>query len=266
MDYILAILMGIAQGLTEFIPVSSTAHLRIIPELFHKKDAGAAFTAVIQIGTLLSLLVYFRKDILTLTKGFFISLLKKDFKNPDFLISSYIIIGTIPIVIFGILLKRLIEHQFRSMTVIGSSLIIFAILLIASEIAGKKEKDINSLSVKDAVLIGLAQALALIPGASRSGVTICMALFLGYKRESAARYSFLLSIPSVLGAGLFELKEVIKGGNNFDQISVIISTVASFISGLIAIEFLLRFLVNHRVNIFAYYRIALGAIILIFFT
>jgi len=266
MDYILAILMGIAQGLTEFIPVSSTAHLRIIPELFHKEDAGAAFTAVIQIGTLLSLLVYFRKDILTLTKGFFISLLKKDFKNPDFLISSYIIIGTIPIVIFGILLKRLIEHQFRSMTVIGSSLIIFAILLIASEISGKKEKDINSLSVKDAVLIGLAQALALIPGASRSGVTICMALFLGYKRESAARYSFLLSIPSVLGAGLFELKEVIKGGNNFDQISVIISTVASFISGLIAIEFLLRFLVNHRVNIFAYYRIALGAIILIFFT
>ena len=266
MDYILATLMGIAQGLTEFIPVSSTAHLRIIPELFHKEDAGAAFTAVIQIGTLLSLLVYFRKDILTLTKGFFISLLKKDFKNPDFLISSYIIIGTIPIVIFGILLKRLIEHQFRSMTVIGSSLIIFAILLIASEIAGKKEKDINSLSVKDAVLIGLAQALALIPGASRSGVTICMALFLGYKRESAARYSFLLSIPSVLGAGLFELKEVIKGGNNFDQISVIISTVASFISGLIAIEFLLRFLVNHRVNIFAYYRIALGAIILIFFS
>jgi len=266
MDYILATLMGIAQGLTEFIPVSSTAHLRIIPELFHKEDAGAAFTAVIQIGTLLSLLVYFRKDILTLTKGFFISLLKKDFKNPDFLISSYIIIGTIPIVIFGILLKRLIEHQFRSMTVIGSSLIIFAILLIASEIAGKKEKDINSLSVKDAVLIGLAQALALIPGASRSGVTICMALFLGYKRESAARYSFLLSIPSVLGAGLFELKEVIKGGNNFDQISVIISTVASFISGLIAIEFLLRFLVNHRVNIFAYYRIALGAMILIFFT
>jgi len=266
MDYILATLMGRAQGLTEFIPVSSTAHLRIIPELFHKEDAGAAFTAVIQIGTLLSLLVYFRKDILTLTKGFFISLLKKDFKNPDFLISSYIIIGTIPIVIFGILLKRLIEHQFRSMTVIGSSLIIFAILLIASEIAGKKEKDINSLSVKDAVLIGLAQALALIPGASRSGVTICMALFLGYKRESAARYSFLLSIPSVLGAGLFELKEVIKGGNNFDQISVIISTVASFISGLIAIEFLLRFLVNHRVNIFAYYRIALGAMILIFFT
>lgn len=266
MDYILATLMGIAQGLTEFIPVSSTAHLRIIPELFHKEDAGAAFTAVIQIGTLLSLLVYFRKDILTLTKGFFISLLKKDFKNPDFLISSYIIIGTIPIVIFGILLKRLIEHQFRSMTVIGASLIIFAILLIASEISGKKEKDINSLSVKDAVLIGLAQALALIPGASRSGVTICMALFLGYKRESAARYSFLLSIPSVLGAGLFELKEVIKGGNNFDQISVIISTVASFISGLIAIEFLLRFLVNHRVNIFAYYRIALGAIILIFFT
>jgi undecaprenyl-diphosphatase len=266
MDYILATLMGIAQGLTEFIPVSSTAHLRIIPELFHKEDAGAAFTAVIQIGTLLSLLVYFRKDILTLTKGFFISLIKKDFKNSDFLISSYIIIGTIPIVIFGILLKRFIEHQFRSMTVIGASLIIFAILLIASEIAGKKEKDINSLSVKDAILIGLAQALALIPGASRSGVTICMALFLGYKRESAARYSFLLSIPSVLGAGLFELKEVIKGGNNFDQISVIISTVASFIFGLIAIEFLLRFLVNHRVNIFAYYRIALGAIILIFFS
>jgi len=265
MDYIIAILMGMAQGLTEFIPVSSTAHLRILPELFKRADFGSAFTAVIQIGTLLSLLVYFRRDIITLTKGFFISLLKRDFKNPDFMLSLYIIIGTIPIVILGITFKKFIENEFRSMSVIATSLFVFAILLIISEITGKKEKEMNSLSVKDAILIGIAQAFALIPGASRSGVTICMALFLGYKRETAARYSFLLSIPAVLGAGLFEVRDIIRGGNNFDTTTVIISTITSFIFGLIAIEFLLRFLVNHKVNIFAYYRILLGILIFVFF-
>lgn len=265
MDYFVAILMGILQGLTEFIPVSSTAHLRILPELFKIEDYGAAFTAVIQIGTLLSLLIYFRKDIYNLIKDFFTSLIKKDYQNQNFWLSIYIVVGTIPIVFFGILFKRYIENELRSLSVIATSLIIFAIILLISEKVGKKEKDIQNIDIKDAILIGLAQAFALIPGASRSGVTICMALLLGYKREVSARFSFLLSIPSVLGAGLFEMKEVFGQSVSFNIPSVIIATFVSFVFGLIAIEFLLRFLVNHRVNLFAYYRIVLGIIIFLFF-
>ncbi len=265
MEYFIAVLMGILQGLTEFIPVSSTAHLRILPEIFGEKDLGAAFTAVIQIGTLLSLLVYFRKDIYHLFTDFFLSLIRKDYKNQNFLLSLYIITGTIPIVIAGLFFKRYIENELRSLFVIALSLIIFAILLLISEKTGKKEKDITNISLRDAVLIGIAQAFALIPGASRSGVTICMALFLGYKREVSARFSFLLSVPSVLAAGIFEMKEIFHPQASFNITSVLIASVVSFISGLFAIEFLLRFLVNHKVNIFAYYRIILGIVILILF-
>ncbi|MCX7959173.1 MAG: undecaprenyl-diphosphatase UppP [Deltaproteobacteria bacterium] len=265
MDYLIAALMGLLQGLTEFIPVSSTAHLRILPELFHQSDFGAAFTAVIQIGTLFSLLIYFRKDLYSLTYDFFSSLLKKDYKNPGFLLSTYIIAGTVPIIVFGLLFKKFIENELRSLGVIAVSLIVFAILLLISEKAGKKEKDIRVISLRDAVLIGIAQAFALIPGASRSGVTICMALFLGYKRDVSARFSFLLSVPSVLAAGIFELKEIFRPEVSFDIISVLIASAVSFVSGILAIEFLLRFLVNHRIHIFAYYRIILGIIILIFF-
>ncbi len=252
MDYLLAILMGIVQGLTEFIPVSSTAHLRILPELLGREDLGAAYTAVIQIGTLFSLLIYFRKEIICLLSGFFTSLKNRDYRNADFLLSIYIILGTLPIVFFGILFKKFIENELRSLTVI-------------SERIGEKEKDISSIGMKDAIIIGLAQAVALIPGASRSGVTICMALFLGYKRDVSARFSFLLSIPSVFAAGIYELKDVIKSDFDTGITSVLLATVISFFSGLFAIEFLLRFLVNHRVDLFAYYRIILGIIIVLFF-
>ncbi len=265
MDYLIAILMGIVQGLTEFIPVSSTAHLRILPELFKREDPGAAFTAVIQIGTLLSLLMYFRKDICNLLKDFFISLSKKDYKNQNLWLSIYIVVGTIPIVFLGLLFKRYIESDFRSLSVIGGSLIIFAIILLISERVGKKEKGIDVINMRDAILIGLAQAFALIPGASRSGVTICMALLLGYRRDVSARFSFLLSIPSVLGAGLLEMKEVWGEAANFNITSVVIATIFSFIFGILSIEFLLRYLVNHRVNLFAYYRIVLGIFIFLFF-
>ncbi|MCX7943319.1 MAG: undecaprenyl-diphosphatase UppP [Deltaproteobacteria bacterium] len=265
MEYLFAALMGIIQGLTEFIPVSSTAHLRILPELLGQKDLGAAFTAIIQIGTLFSLIIYFWKDVYKLLVDFSSSLIKKNFKNPNFLLSLYIIVGTIPIIIFGILFKRLIENEFRSLLVVSLSLIIFAALLLISEWIGKKEKGIENMNLKDAILIGLAQAFALIPGASRSGVTICMALFLGYKREISARFSFLMSIPSVLAAAIFEANEIFNSDLGYSIASVIIATLFSLVSGIIAIEFLLRFLVSHKINIFAYYRILLGTIILIFF-
>ncbi len=257
--------MGILQGLTEFIPVSSTAHLRILPELFGKEDAGAAFTAVIQLGTLLSLLIYFRKDILNLIYDFFVSLKNHKFSNPNFLLSVYIVVGTIPIVVLGLIFKKVIENELRSILIVAISLIFFAILLLVSEFLGKKQKEMENLNLKDALFIGLFQAFALIPGASRSGVTICAAMLLGYKRDVSARFSFLLSVPSVLGAGILEMKDVIKSDTNFDITMVIIALVTSFVAGILAIEFLLMFLVNHRVNIFAYYRIILGIVILIFF-
>lgn len=265
MDFLLAVLMGVVQGFTEFIPVSSTAHLRVLPELFGQKDLGAAYTAVVQIGTLFSLLLYFGWDIYKLVADFFVSIIKKDYQNRNFLLSLYIIIGTIPIVVFGILFKGYVENELRSLIVIASSLIVFAILLLLSERIGEKKKQIEEMNFKDAIMIGIAQAFALIPGASRSGVTICMALFLGYKRDVAARFSFLLSIPSVFAAGIFEMKEVFNSDVNFNIASVLIASVFSFLSGLAAIEFLLRYLENHRIDIFAYYRIVFGFVILLFF-
>lgn len=257
--------MGIVQGLTEFIPVSSTAHLRILPEICGKEDFGAAFTAVIQIGTLLALLIYFRMEIYHLMRDLCVSLKRRDYSNPNFLLSIYIILGTLPIVVFGLLLKELVETELRSMFIVATALIFFAILLLFSEILGKKTKELKDLNIFDAVIVGLFQAFALIPGASRSGVTICAAMFLGYKRDVSARFSFLLSIPSVLGAGLFEMRDVIRSDANFDTTMVIIASATSFLSGLLAIEFLLRFLANHRINVFSYYRIALGILILLFF-
>lgn len=265
MDYLLAILMGLIQGLTEFLPISSTAHLRILPALLNERDLGAAFTAVIQLGTLMALMLYFYRNIFELTRDFFVSLVKREFKNRNFLLSLYIIAGTIPVVIAGVLFKKAIESDLRSLYVISLSLIVFAILLLISERTGKKRKGLDDITLVDAILIGIAQAFALIPGASRSGVTICMALFLGYRREDSARFSFLLSIPSVFAAGVYELKEVFNPSASIDIKMVLIATVISFLSGLLAIDFLLKFLANHRIDIFAYYRIALGLIILLFF-
>ncbi len=265
MDYFIAVLMGILQGLTEFIPVSSTAHLRILPALLGQKDLGAAFTAVIQIGTLFSLLIYFRKDIYYLFVDFFKSIINKNYQNQNFLLSVYIIVGTLPIVVFGLLFKKYIENELRSLIIIATSLIVFAIVFLIAEIIGNRQKSLKDINLKDALLIGIAQAFALIPGASRSGVTICMGLLLGYRREESARFSFLLSIPSVFAAGVFEMKEIFKPDASFDLTSVIIALIVSFLSGILAIEFLLRFLTDHRLNIFAYYRMILGIAILLLF-
>ena len=258
------IIYGIIQGLTEFIPISSTAHIRILPALLHWDDPGAAYTAVIQIGTLIATLVYFRNDIGELIKGFFGALKTRDFITDPFArLSMLIIVGTIPISIFGLTLKKYIEGDFRGLYVVAGSLIGLAILLFIAEKVASKKKDLKDITVWDGIIIGFAQAVALIPGSSRSGVTITAGLFSGLKRETAARYSFLLSIPAVALSGVYELYSERAELLNENVIGLVLSTLVSGIVGYFAIAFLIHFLKTRSNLIFIIYRIVLGVIILV---
>lgn len=258
-----AVILGIIQGLTEFIPVSSTAHLRVIPALLGWKDIGAAYTAVMQIGTLVATLIYFRKDIITLSKGFISSIGKKDYLTNDASrIFILIIIGTIPISICGVLLKRFIEGEARGLYVISAALIFLAIVLFIAEKTGKREKDFSQITLKDGIIIGCAQALALIPGSSRSGVTITAGLFRNMKRDASARYSFLLSIPAVGLSGLYELYKERALLLNEHFLGLAVATIVSGIVGYLSIAFLITYLKTRSNMIFIIYRIILGIIIL----
>jgi len=258
-----AIVYGIIQGLTEFIPISSSAHLRVLPALFGWKDEGAAFTAVIQIGTLVATFVYFRKDISTLLRGFFSALKTKDFfKNPESRVFLLIILGTIPISICGLVFKKFIVGDARGLYVVASMLILLAIVLFIAEKISVKKKDMQHVTIKDGIIIGCAQALALIPGSSRSGVTITAGLFCGLKRETAARYSFLLSIPAISLSGLYELYSERAELLNENLLNLIIATVVSGIVGYISVAFLINYLKTRTNLIFIIYRIVFGLIIL----
>lgn len=259
-----AVILGIIQGATEFIPVSSTAHLRVIPALLGWKDIGAAYSAVIQLGTLIATLIYFRKDISQITKGFLNALKKRDFfTNSDSKIFILIVTGTIPIAVIGLLFKGFIEGDARGLYVISCALILLAVVLYIAEKVGKRDKDMEDITIKDGIVIGFAQALALIPGSSRSGVTITAGLFRNLKREAAARYSFLLSIPAIGLSGLYELFKERHELLNENLLSLTIATVVSGITGFLAIAFLINYLKKHNNMIFIIYRIALGILILI---
>lgn len=263
-EIIQAVLLGIIQGLTEFIPISSTAHLRVIPALLGWKDIGAAYSAVIQIGTLIATLIYFQKDIISLTKNFLDAFRKKDFLvNPQSRIFILIIAGTIPISLCGLLFKRFIEGEARGLYVISAALIVLAVVLYIAERIGSRTKDFSEITIKDGIIIGIAQALALIPGSSRSGVTITAGLFSGLKREVAARYSFLLSIPAIGLSGLYELYKERALLLEENLLSLLIATVVSGVVGYIAIAFLITYLKTRSNLIFIVYRIVLGIIILI---
>jgi undecaprenyl-diphosphatase len=259
-----AVVLGIVQGLTEFLPISSTAHLRIIPAFIGWNDPGAAFTAVTQIGTLIAVFVYFGKDILSLSQAWFKSVVAvRPFETHESSMAWWILFGTISIGIFGLLFKDFIESDFRSLTVIAISLIALAILLAVAEKVGKRTRRIEKMSLKDTQLIGFAQALALIPGASRSGTTITAGLFLNMNREDAARFSFLLSIPAIALSGLYQLYKLRDGLAGEFGIALLVAVVVSGIVGYLSIGFLLRYLRSHSTWLFIIYRIALGAIILI---
>ena len=267
-----AVLLGIVQGLTEFLPISSSAHLRLVPELLGWQDPGAAFTAVIQWGTFVASVIYFRRDIARITVAFFADMKKgKPWDSQDSQLAWMIIVGSIPIVVFGLLLQKHIKLTFRSLYVVASSMILLALLLTMAEwISAKRrrkgyqEKDLERVTWKDAMLIGFAQALALVPGASRSGVTITGALFAGLNRPTAARFSFLLSLPSVFGAGLHQM---IKERDNLLQTmdsagTVAIATLVSGLVGYGSIAFLLHYLRTKTTAIFICYRILLGLLLL----
>ena len=260
-----AIVLGIVQGLTEFLPISSTGHLRIVPAFLGWEDPGAAFTAVTQLGTMLAVLLYFREDLLRIARAWLGSLNDRGKRRElDARLGWYIVLGTVPIGIFGVLFKDQIETSARDLYVIGVTLIVLGLVLAAAERVGKRERQIEELRTKDGFWIGLAQAAALIPGVSRSGATITAGLFLGLDRAAAARFSFLLSVPAVVLAGLFELSSIIEGeeGEHVGAGALVIATVLAFVSGYASIAFLLRFLVNHSTMVFVAYRIGLGAVVL----
>jgi undecaprenyl-diphosphatase len=262
MDAFQAIILGIVQGLTEFLPVSSTAHLRIVPAFAGWDDPGTAFTAVVQLGTVAAVLIYFRNDLWNIARAWLRSLRDPEARGTlEARLGWYLIIGTIPVGILGLLFKDKIETDARQLVLIGIALIVLGIVLEIAERVGRKERDIESLSYRDASLIGLAQAAALVPGVSRSGSTISAGLFLGLERGAAARYSFLLSVPAVVLSGLFELKDVGKGGGA-GAVPTIIAVVCAFIVGYASIAWFLKYLTRHPVTVFVVYRIVLGVVLL----
>ncbi len=258
-----AIVLGIVQGLTEFLPISSTAHLRIVPAFLGWEDPGAAFTAVTQLGTMAAVLLYFRADLSRIALTWSKSLRDSSLRGTlDARLGWYIGLGTIPIALFGVAFKDQIESGARSLYLMGTTLIVFGLILLAAERAGRRERGVESIGARDGAIIGFAQALALVPGVSRSGATISAGLFLGLDRAAAARYSFLLSVPAVVLSGLFELRDV--GGEGSASVpTTALATLLAFVVGYASIAFLLRFLVNHSTGVFVGYRLALGALVLV---
>ena len=265
MSLLEAIVLGIAQGLTEFLPVSSTAHLRVIPAFAGWEDPGAAFTAVTQLGTMAAVLLYFRADLSRIARAWVRSLRDASARRTlDARLGWYIVLGTIPIGIFGIVFKDQIETGARDLYLIGVSLIALGLLLLVAERVSRRDRQIEQIEVRDGVAIGFAQALALVPGVSRSGATITAGLFMGLDRAAAARFSFLLSVPAVVLSGVLELGSIVSGeeGETTSALGLVVATVLAFITGYASIAFLLRFLVSHSTAVFVAYRVALGTLVL----
>jgi undecaprenyl-diphosphatase len=260
-----AIVLGVVQGLTEFLPISSTAHLRIVPAFAGWEDPGAAFTAVVQLGTMAAVLLYFREDLVRIARAWLRSLREPAVRAElDARLGWYIVLGTIPIGIFGLAFKDQIENGARDLYLIGTALIVLGLVLLAAERAARHDRPLEQITTRDGVLIGLAQALALVPGVSRSGATLTAGLFLGFDRPSAARYSFLLSVPAVVLSGLFEFVSILDGSED-TQVglgALAVATLLAFAVGYASIAFLLRFLAHHSTIVFVVYRVALGALVL----
>ncbi|WP_174562994.1 undecaprenyl-diphosphate phosphatase [Rhodococcus maanshanensis] len=265
MTWLQAIVLGVIQGLTEFLPISSSGHLRIVSELFWDTDAGASFTAVTQLGTEAAVLVYFARDIWRIAMAWFRGLFDPGKRGDhDYKMGWYVIVGTIPVGVLGFLFKDQVRTGARNLWLVATMLIVFALVIAAAEYYGRKRRPIEQLTLKDGVIMGSAQALALIPGVSRSGGTISAGLFLGLTREAAARYSFLLAIPAVTAAGLFSLPDAFAPageGLNASGAQLIVATLIAFVIGYVTIAWLLRFVVDHSMYWFVGYRIILGLLV-----
>ena len=265
MSILEAIVLGIVQGLTEFLPISSTGHLRIVPAFLGWEDPGAAFTAVTQLGTMTAVLLYFREDLERIARAWLGSLRDPARRREhDARLGWYIILGTIPIGFFGLLFKDQIENGARDLYLIGSALIVLGLALLLAERVGKRERSVEDIDKRDGIAMGFAQALALVPGVSRSGATITAGLFMGLDRPAAARFSFLLSIPAVVLSGLLELSSILKGDESTDTSlgALALATCIAFVVGYASIAFLLRYLERHSTMVFVVYRVVLGTLVL----
>ncbi|MGY1840664.1 MULTISPECIES: undecaprenyl-diphosphate phosphatase [unclassified Modestobacter] len=265
MGWIEAVVLGLVQGLTEFLPISSSAHLRVVGEAFGWGDPGAAFTAITQIGTEVAVLLYYRRKIgqiiVTWVKALWTPALRS---APDARMGWLIIVGSIPIVVLGLLFQDTIETTFRDLRIVAIALVAFSLVLYVADRYGSTQREMSDLTVKHGLLYGLAQAMALIPGVSRSGGTITMGRFLGYSRTAAADYSFLLAVPAVLGAGVFQTYEALTGdiAGEIAWGPTVLATVIAFGVGLTVITWLLRYLKRGSFTPFVVYRIVLGLLVL----
>jgi undecaprenyl-diphosphatase len=265
MGWFEAVVLGIVQGLTEFLPISSSAHLRIVGEAFGWDDPGAAFTAITQIGTEAAVLLYFRREIGRIIVAWLGSLAGRRKGDPDARMGWLIIVGSIPIVVLGLLFQDDIETTLRDLRIVAVALVAFSLILLWADRVGAKKRELDQLTIGHGIAFGLAQAAALVPGVSRSGGTITMGLFLGYTRAAAARYSFLLAVPAVLGSGFFQAYEALTGdvaGQSVSWGPTILATVIAFGVGLTVIAWLLRYLDRGSFTPFVVYRVVLGLTIL----
>jgi len=266
-----AILLGLLQGLTEFLPVSSTAHMAIVPQLFHQPDPGAAFSAIVQLGPIAAIIIYFRTDLAKYITGIIRtkSPAKVAKDDVDARLGWYVLFGSLPIMVFGLLLEHWINGKFRALSVIAFSMIVLALIMLLAERIGKRKVSLSEMTLQQSQGIGWAQVLGLVPGASRSGSTITAGLLLGLDRESAARFSFLLGIPAITAAGLYKLyKEVLKGGHPGQLLGGNIGPylLATLVAGLFAyvvIRWFLGYMKEHNTGIFIAYRLFVGVAILV---
>lgn len=264
-SWLQVIVLSVVQGLTEFLPVSSSGHLAIVSRLFFDQDAGASFTAVIQIGTELAVLLYFARDIGRILKAWFGGLTDPQRRTPDYWLGWWVIIGSIPIGVAGLAFKHYIRDDIRNLWIVATALIVFSAVIAAAEYVGSRTRPIESFTWKDSVIVGAAQCLALIPGVSRSGATISAGLFIGQQRDAAARFGFLLAIPAVLASGLHELPNALKPeslGQGATVAQLAVGTAIAFVIGYAAVAWFLKFLVRHSMYWFVGYRVVAGATVL----
>jgi undecaprenyl-diphosphatase len=266
MSWVQVIVLSVVQGLTEFLPVSSSGHLAIVSQLFFRDDAGASFTAVIQIGTEIAVLIYFARDIVRIVKAWFGGLFDKARRTPDYWLGWWVILGSVPIGAAGLIFKHYIRGDVRNLWIIATALVVFSAVIAAAEYYGKQTRVIEQFTWRDSLVIGSVQCLALIPGVSRSGATISAGLFMGQKREAAARFGFLLAIPAVLASGLFSLPDAFHpegAGMSATGLQLLVGTLIAFVIGYAAVAWFLKFLVSHSMYWFVGYRVILGVVVLI---
>jgi undecaprenyl-diphosphatase len=264
-----ALVLGVVQGLTEFLPISSTAHLKVVPVLLGWGDPGVAVTAVIQLGSIAAVLAYFREDLAEVLRGITRAFRYGQWSDPQARLGVAIALGTLPILVAGLLLKKFVPDYdtspLRSMTSIGVVSIVMALLLALAEVVGRRRRTLAQVLPRDGVLVGLAQALALVPGVSRSGSTLTASLIDGWQRAAAARFSFLLGIPAITLAGLVELKGALEAPANGGPLPMLVGILTAAVVSWLAIAWLLRYLQNHGTWVFVAYRLLFGLVILLFF-